>query len=153
MKNKQNKAKKTPKPKKDPTNKNHNRSENTVSKSCPISLSDTGNSISRVQRKKKRSIMIMGHQICGGVPILSNFIYKICLSDKSRHIKAYKHMINPSSAVLNFSGSCLLPSSMMRQENCTLNLEFSEVVYQTEKVLVKIFSLKSLAFDAQKVFM
>lgn len=32
-------------------------------------------------------------------------------------------------------------------------LEFRKAVYQTEKVLLKIFSLKSLAFDTQKVFM
>lgn len=84
---------------------------------------------------------------------MCNFVYKICLFDKSRHIKAYKHMINSRSAVLNFSVSCLLPSSLMRQESCTLNLEFRKAVYQTEKVLLKIFSLKSLAFDTQKVFM
>lgn len=75
------------------------------------------------------------------------------MPDKSRHIKAYKHMINPGSVVLNFSGSHLLPSSLMRQESCKLNLEFSKPVQQREKVLLKILWLKSLAFDTQKVFM
>lgn len=84
---------------------------------------------------------------------MCNFVYKICLSDKSSHIKAYKHVINPGSVVLNFSGSRLLPSSLMRQESCTLNWEFSKPVHQREKVLLKIFWLKSLAFDTQKVFM
>lgn len=82
-----------------------------------------------------------------------NFVYIICLCDKSRHIKTYKHTINPGSVVLNFSGSRLLPSSLTKQESCTLNLEFSKLVHQREEVLLKIFWLKSLAFDTQKVFM
>lgn len=43
-----------------------------------------------------------------------NFVYKISLPEESRHIKAYKHIINPGSASLNFSGSRVLPSSFMR---------------------------------------
>lgn len=75
----------------------------------------------------------------------------MCLSGKSRHLKAYKHKMNLGSVVLNFSS--LLPSGLMRQENSKLDLEFSKPVHQREKALLKILQLKSLPFGNYKVFM
>lgn len=91
----------------------HNKPPNNVRKTCPTELSDRGHSVCRVWRKKGYgNEMVDMWQSSNCV----NFIYKICLSDRSRPIKAYKHMINLGSVVLNFSGSHLLPSSLMRRE-------------------------------------